>query len=134
MIGSLAMIGSVTRTTDYANLAVMDAYGNLSQHEFTGSASGLAAIAITRLEMGDDVETARGQVLSAWASLGSPPGLFAAAATSIAGMAQPLLESASKSERMNVIRRALGAASPSAQLEAMLRARELLERLAVEES
>ena len=107
----------------------MDADGNLSQHEFTGAASGLAAIAITRFEMGDDVETAHGQVLSAWVSLGSPPGLFAAAAASIAGMPQPLLESASKSER-----EAIGAASPSSQLEAMLRARELLERLAAEES
>ena len=128
------MIASGERTTDHANLAVMDADGNLSQHEFTGAASGLAAIAITRFEMGDDVETAHGQVLSAWVSLGSPPGLFAAAAASIAGMPQPLLESASKSERMDVIREAIGAASPSSQLEAMLRARELLERLAAEES
>jgi hypothetical protein len=112
----------------------MDAEGNLSQDEFAGAAGGLAAVAITRFEMGDDNETARNHVLSAWESLGSPPGMFAAAATSISGMPQPPMESASKSERMDGIRDALGAMSPSAHLEAMLRARELLETLASEEA
>lgn len=121
-------------TLDHANLAVIDAEGNLSQHEFTGAAVGLGAIAITQFEMGNGEEAVRGIVLNAWTGLSSPPGLFAAAAASIPGMPKPLLESASKSVRMDYVSEALGPLSPSAQLKAMLHVRELLERLAAEES
>lgn len=92
-------------------------------------AEGLAAIATTAFEMGQSQDDAERAVLTMWDRLLRPEGALQAAAAAIAQMPQPLSETAEQTMRREPMREQLGVTSATAQLEAMLAARDLLERL-----
>lgn len=79
--------------------------------------------------MGDSSSIARAKLVDLWESLGSPAGVFRAAAESIVRLPQPLMEPAEKTERLLPYRDQLGVMSADEQIAAALRARELLESL-----
>jgi hypothetical protein len=102
-----------------------------SDEEHRGIVEGLAAIAVTAAEMGTTEEEARRQ-LALWLvrlevqSSGVPR----EAAAAISSFPQPLDEPAERLERGRPIREMLGVPEPTQELEAALRAREWLDRLA----
>lgn len=91
---------------------------------------GIAAIATTRFEMGENAEQVEQSVLAHWEALGRPD--LQASADAIARQPQPLQESAEETARREPFRALLGVDSAEKQLVAALAARELLERLARE--
>lgn len=105
---------------------------DLTPEQFAVAANGLSAIAITLFEMGEPDEVVRAKVYGHWQVLRAPSSVFAAAASTVTTSPQPLEETAEKSARLEQSRGMLGAAQPQDQLVAMLKARELLEALAIE--
>lgn len=94
-------------------------------------AEGLAASAVTRLEMmPDDVETVRSQLVEQWRAHGSPTNAFRDAAAAVSTLPQPELEAAETKEKMRPIRQALGVTSAEEQLVAALSALDILNSLA----
>jgi hypothetical protein len=98
---------------------------------------GMAAIAVTLAEMGHGEEDTRQQVVSYLVErlrideTDLVP-VIREAATAIQTFPQPTNEPAEQLERGRPVRQMLGLPEPAEELEAMLRAREWLERLATE--
>lgn len=91
----------------------------------------LASFAVSQFQMQRSSEEARDEVVRLWRmTFGSDPGLFASAAAAVASVPGPPSESAARTARLDPIREALGAETPTEALGAMLAARELLEQLA----
>lgn len=104
-----------------------------SDDEYRGIVEGLAAIAVTAAEMGATEEEAR-QQLVLWLIRVEvqSSNVLREAATAISSFPQPADEPADRLERGRPIREMLGVPEPSEELEAAIRAREWLERLADE--
>lgn len=92
---------------------------------------GLAAMAVTLSEMDASEDEARAQLVTMLQRVGATDvGVVREAAAAISGFPQPLDESAEAIERAEPIRRLLDVPSAAEELQASLRAREWLERLA----
>ncbi len=92
---------------------------------------GIAAFAISLAEMGTDEEAARSQLVGMMVGVHEiDPELLREAAAAVSAFPQPLDESPEEIERARPIREMLGVRSASEELEAVLRAREWLQRLA----
>jgi hypothetical protein len=91
----------------------------------------LASFAVTQFQMQRSVEDTRDEVVKLWRmAFESEPGLFASAAAAVASVPGPPSESTARTARLDPIREALGAETPTEALGAMLAARELLKQLA----
>lgn len=92
---------------------------------------GLGAMAVSLAETGEDEDTARRQLVGMMLQLHETDvEVLREAAEAIASFPQPIDESADELERARPIREMLGVRSASEDLEASLRARDWLERLA----
>ncbi len=92
----------------------------------------LASSAVAWIENGATDTDVRAALISAWRDLGSPVGAFAAAATAVALIRQPLDSPPESLEEEVRLREALGLPSTSEQLVALISARTALEDLAHE--
>lgn len=94
---------------------------------------GLGALAVSLAEMGVDEDVARAQLVAMMGRVHEfKPDVLREAAQAISSFPQPLEESADELERTRAIREMFGVPSASEELEASLRAREWLERLAAD--
>ncbi|MBT1669646.1 hypothetical protein KK092_09655 [Curtobacterium flaccumfaciens pv. flaccumfaciens] len=93
----------------------------------------LASAAVSVCDTWADPDKRRIEVLACWrASFGSEPGLLCKAAEAVAALPKPIPDKVKDIERMQQIRKVIGATSPEDELLAMLDARELLQELARE--
>lgn len=93
----------------------------------------LASAAVSVCGTWSEADKRRSEVLAYWrASFGSPPGLLSAAAEAVAALPKPIPDEVNDIERMEQIRKMLGASSPEEELLVMIDARELLQELARE--
>jgi hypothetical protein len=104
-----------------------------SEEEHRGIVEGLAAIAVTAAELGATEEEARQQLALWFVRLEvQSSGVLREAAAAISSFPQPPDEPAERPKRGRPIREMLGLPEPSEELEAVLRSREWLDRLADE--
>ncbi|MBD8519047.1 hypothetical protein [Plantibacter sp. CFBP 8804] len=106
--------------------------GGMEERDSPVIVEGLAAEAVSLVEMGYGVDAIRLKLAEAWSRYGCPPGAFLAAAESIKELPQPPVESVDEAARMDSFRASLGVLSVEDSLLAQLSARELLEGLARE--